>query len=818
MAMKRIALVSAVAAAIAIPTTHAAVLEEVVVTAQKREQSLQDVGIAVSAFTGEQIQQLGWDTAEDVLSQVPGVTMIQPNGPSSFYVNVRGVAQNDFSGDNQESPVAVYVDDVYVASPTGAAFQMFDYDRVEVLRGPQGTLFGRNATGGLVHYITRRPTQEFEGYIKATVGDYSQFDVEGAIGGGISDSISGRLSFSSAQHDGLIENSFGEDLNDNDTWAIRGQLLFEFGESSQLLLNARASDLDNTNAPFEHVVARPNAQGLGFEVSDPNVTDLTGGDFDTYTGEGSGIIYTPWQDYGYRDPDGGEPFNGSYDTIGYIKVETQGYTANFSHTFGNGMEFVSITDYNTLERDYIEDSDAGPRPFFSFSVKSDMEQFSQEFRLSGETDNMRWVTGAYYLNYEGDLFIGGPAGGFAQAAFGPLVLGLVGGDPELGVAVTQELFPLTFGFDSPFSTTTESLAVFGQMEFDITDALTVTAGLRWSNEEKETSFNQYFSLFETPNSNTVALQDSLGIGKFWSYENGRYSNIGAWTFEGGAIPLIEGDAETTIEDDFFTAKLGLDYRLSDDTLLYASYNRGVKAGGFNAPLDATLFAYGALPPENMNFDSETLNAYEVGFKTSFLDGLARLNGAIYYYDYQDYQAFALESLTLYVFNTDAENKGGELELQISPTDRLDILLGLSYIDNNVDDAYTTPGGETLDRRAIMTPEINANGVIRYGWPMAGGEMFVQYDFNYLDDHFFQLKNSPVGEQDAYVVSNIRAGYTTADGAWNVTAFVNNVTDEEYKQMVFDLAASPAGGGFGAAEYFYADPQWWGVSVSYNWGN
>ena len=102
--------------------------------------------------------------------------------------------------------------------------------------------------------------------------------------------------------------------------------------------------------------------------------------------------------------------------------------------------------------------------------------------------------------------------------------------------------------------------------------------------------------------------------------------------------------------------------------------------------------------------------------------------------------------------------------------------------------------------------------------MAGGEMFVQYDFNYMDDHFFQLKNSPVGEQDSYVVSNIRAGYTTADGAWNVTAFVNNVTDEEYRQMVFDLSASPAGGGFGAAEYFYADPQWWGVSVSYNWGN
>lgn len=814
--MKRSILVSAVSAAVISSHLSANVLEEVTVTAQKREQSLQDVGIAVSAFSGDQISQLGWDTAEDVLSQVPGVTLIQPNGPSSFYVNIRGVAQNDISGDNQESPVAVYVDDVYVASPTGAAFQLFDFERVEVLRGPQGTLFGRNATGGLVHYVTRKPTQEFEGYVKATVGDYSQRDIEGAIGGGISDGIAGRLSFSSAQHDGLIENSIGPDLNDNDTWAVRGQLQFDIGESSQLLLSARASELDNLNGPFDHAVARSDELGLGFEIKDPNVLDLSGGDLDTYTGEGSGVYYTSWEDYGYRDPDNGEPFSGAYDTIGYIKIETEGYTANFSTTFDNGMEFVSITDYNTLERDYIEDSDAGPRPFFSFSVKSDMEQFSQEFRLSGETDSMRWVAGAYYLKYEGDLFTGGPAGGLAQAAFGPVVLGLVGGDEELAVAVTQELFPDNFGFDSPFSTTTESTAFFGQIEYDLSSNLTLTAGLRWSEEEKETSFNQHFSLFESPNSSTVTLRDSLGIGTYWSYDNGRYSNIGAYTFEGGAIPLIEGKADTTIKDDFITAKLGLDYRISDDTLIYASYNRGVKAGGFNAPLDATLFAYGGLAPEQMNFDSETLDAYEIGFKTTFMDGLARLNGAAYYYDYQDYQAFALDSLTLFVFNTDAVNKGAELELQASPTEGLDFLLGIAYIDNNVEDGYTTPSGDTVDRRAIMTPEITANGMIRYEWPMMSGAMSVQYDFSYMDDHFFQLKNSPVGEQDAYVVSNIRVGYAT--DSWDITAFVNNVTDEEYKQMVIDLAGTPAAGGFGMAEYFYADPRWWGVSVTYSFGN
>ena len=139
---------------------NAAVLEEVVVTAQKKDQSLQDVGIAVTAFTGNQLKQLGWSNAEKVTSMTPGVTTIQPNGPSAFFTNIRGVAQNDFSGDHQESPVAIYVDEAYVSAASGAGFQMFDYERVEILRGPQGTLFGRNATGGLVHYITKNLTRQ----------------------------------------------------------------------------------------------------------------------------------------------------------------------------------------------------------------------------------------------------------------------------------------------------------------------------------------------------------------------------------------------------------------------------------------------------------------------------------------------------------------------------------------------------------------------------------------------------------------------------------------------------------------------------------
>ncbi len=785
-----------------IQVASAAVLEEVTVTAQKREQSLQDVGIAVSAFNGQQMEQLGWDTAEDVVAQAPGVTLVQPNGPSSFYINIRGVAQNDFSGDNQESPVAIYVDDVYQAAPTAASFQLFDFERVEILRGPQGTLFGRNATGGLVHYVTRKPTQELDGYIKATLGDFSQRDIEGAIGGGITDNVSGRISFSLNNSDGFIDNNFSgakdSELNDNDVWAARGQLLFELGDSSELLLNVRAAELDMTNAPFEHSSARPNALGLG---EDSNLGDQS--DFGGYNSNSS----YPWIGSNYTDPDGGDVHEGEYDANGYVKVETEGYTATFKTQIGD-MEFVSITDYNELTRDYLEDSDASPNPFFHFSVKSDMEQFSQEFRLSGETDSMRWVAGAYYMNFEGDLWTGGVAGGFARAAFGGLL-------PDQDTI--DAYFPSEFGFDSPFSMKTESTAVFFQTEFDLTEVLTLTAGLRWSKEEKESQFDQYYSLFAATDSNDVAAQDLFGLGApVWSYGNGQYSNLGGYYFDETA-GLREGATDTDIDDDFLTWKLGMDWRVTDETLLYASYNRGVKAGGFNAPLDATLYIYGALEPDEMKFDKETLDAFEIGFKTELWDGLARLNGAMYYYDYSDYQAFNLESLTLYVFNTDATNKGFELELQSSPAEGWDVLLGMGYVDTEVEDAYSPDGITKYDREMIMTPKLTFNGMLRYEWSVGAGSLAAQYDFSYMDDHYFQLKNSPVGKEDAYTLSNVRLTYTSGEGDWSVSAFVNNVTNEEYRQMVFDLSGDPTAGGFGMAESYYGKPRWWGVSLTYNWG-
>ncbi len=767
-------------------SVNAAILEEVIVTAQKRAQSLQDVGIAVSAFSGDQLDQLGWASAEKVTAMTPGVTTIQPNGPSSFFINIRGVAQNDFSGDHQESPVAIYVDEVYVSAASGAGFQLFDFERVEVLRGPQGTLFGRNATGGLVHYLTQKPSQENDGYVELTYADYDQIKVEGAIGGGLSDSVSGRLSFVKNEHDGVLENRIGKDLNDGDDWAIRAQLLVDFSADIEWLLSARVGEQDVTNGPFKHSSARLNpVTGLG---EDFDGLDLTA-EGDSRNAEG------------YQDPSS-DVHEGALNVAGFNKVETRGLTSNLKWQFGD-VEFVSITNYSELEKEYLEDSDAGPNDFFAFNLSSDMEQFSQEFRLSGSTDATRWVAGAFYLDIDGEFSNGGAASNFFAAAFPGFGLE----DPSLE----------GLGLSNPFSTETTSYAVFGQLEFDLSDTVTLTTGLRWSKEEKEIEFKQFASLFESPGSSTVVVEDAFGAGPLWVFGPDGVNNDGAVGsgFAGTSVVGDPGDAK--IDKDLITAKLGLDWRANDDTLIYVSYNRGIKAGGFNAPVDATNFYDGSLDPSQMKFDEEVLNAYEVGFKWTFANGLARLNGSAYFYDYKDYQAFALDSLTTFVFNTDAESIGMELELQASPVEGLDILLGVGYIDNNVEDAYNLPDGSAVDRQAVVTPELNLNGMIRYEWNIGRGSLAAQYDFNYMDDHFFQLKNSPVGEEDAYTLSNVRLTYATDDGNWRASAFVNNVTDEEYRLMVFDLAGSPAQGGFGMAENYYGAPRWWGVSLKYSWG-
>src|SRR5450755_221077 len=221
-----VVLASAAIAVSAQEATTSGGLEEIIVAAQKRAQNSQDIGISLSAVSGVDLNNLGIVQAADIAKSMPAVVLTQPNGPSSFSLAIRGVTQNDFA-DHQESPAAIYIDDVYVSQMVGLAFSLFDIDRVEVLRGPQGTLFGRNATGGLANFVTRRPTDEAGGYVDTTFGEHNLTRIEGALNGPISSNVDGRFSFESNHYDPLFKNVEGgaDNAENGNDWALRGQLL-----------------------------------------------------------------------------------------------------------------------------------------------------------------------------------------------------------------------------------------------------------------------------------------------------------------------------------------------------------------------------------------------------------------------------------------------------------------------------------------------------------------------------------------------------------------------------------------------------------------
>jgi iron complex outermembrane receptor protein len=740
---------------IPIHSIQAQVLEEVIVTAQKREQTLQEVGISVTALSGDQLRDLGYLNAQEVTAMAPGVSTIQPNGPSNYAIAIRGVAQNDFVS-NQESPVSLYVDEVYISQMSGAGFLLFDMERVEILRGPQGTLFGRNATGGLAHYITRKPSDTLDGYMSLTYGDNDQINFEGAVGGAITDGIAGRLSFATRNHDGYIENRvLGKDINNADDIAVRGQLLFDLSEKGSLLLNGRYYDQDIRTGFFENVSSVTDASGLG-------VYDPTGFNFN-----------------GYRDNDG-DVYAGDYDRFGGQEMEVWGATATLTWDFDN-FTLTSITDYQDIFRDYFEDSDASPIADFNFYLVTDAQQFSQEVRFNGETERTRWVGGVYYLDIDIED---------ANGAETPLA-GLLGDEALIDENGNY------FGNDNPYQVDTESFSVFGQIEYDFTPQLTGIVGVRWISEKKSEDYAMNFVLFDPASKLRNGNPNIIDINPDNDTES-----IG--TFSG------------SLDDDLWSAKLQLDWRPNDDLLVYASYNRGVKGAGFNAPLDITDGGFVEVIDnldEEMVFKEETLNAYEVGFKATLMNGLARLNGAVYYYDYEDFQAFKIIGLSTFIFNADAENKGFELELQTTPVAGLDVLLGVGYVDADIQDADLGIGLGPQDTKPVQSPKWNLNGLVRYEWPALGGKLALQADAQYRSKHHFSLTRAEASTENGYTVANARVAYRSGDDRWELAAHVSNFTDEEYLVQTFDLA-----GVLGMTEQYYGMPRWWGFTASYQFGN
>ncbi len=759
-------------------------LEEIVVTAQKREQNSQDIGISLSAITGADLNSFGAVAATDITKSMPAVVLTQPNGPSSFSLAIRGVTQNDFA-DHQESPAAIYVDDVYVSQMAGLAFSLFDVDRVEVLRGPQGTLFGRNATGGLANFVTNRPTDELGGYVNTTFGQRNLLRVEGAVNGPIADGVDARLSFESNHYDPLFTNVAGGASNaeNGNDYALRGQLLFKLPDNGQLLLSARASR-ENVNAGSWEEYAAYNT-GTGIDAFVPSNLNPYG------TCPGCNATGMP----------NSGPFTTRDNISGYAKLSTSGFTAKYTQP----LSFATLTvigDYSHLQKDYQEDSDASPYTLFEFFNGSNVNQESFEARLNGGDDKLNWTAGVYGLRINGEYYEGwiGPAYFSAQQFQSP-------GNPNNGeFGAGSNLGPWPYGgapywttggvpgpdggipeTKSPYDLLTKSYAVFGQLEYRATDLLGFTVGARFTGDRKDYNFTWYpYEYFPTNSTNPIEILSQ-------------------------PVGALLTDYHGTRSDNLYSGKAQMDLHLSKDMLAYVSYNRGVKGGGFNAP----LFPIFINDLNTLSFKPETLTSYEIGFKSEFLDHTVRFNAAAYYYDYKDYQALiytlGLEQL---IVNADATHKGAEAELEWAPTAEWRFGAGLAYVDavvQNVAARCCNADGSRVvgDYTPGNAPRWTGNLMARYTMPVGSGHLAMQVDGNYLSKFFFNLTDVPDVEQPGFGIANARINYSPQGDKLEVGASVENLANKHYGVMGFDNVSIN-----GLAQVYPGMPRWFKMHVNY----
>lgn len=724
----------------------------IIVTAQKREQSLQEVGISITALAGDRLREAGITAADMLEEQVPGLKMVNTgSGTVNTLPSIRGVSQNDYST-HQEMPNAVYLDDVYISNPAAIGFGLFDIKRVEVLRGPQGTLFGRNATGGLVHFVSEKPSTQFESYIDASLSDTNGFGwrVESMLNVPIGDRARSRVSGFYEDYEGYWKNTApgGKDSFEIDgQWAVRGQLELDATDDLTLGLTVQGGQMRPSRQGMYLTVPAyvDPVTGFGVEITpetDPGDIYGLGGDPNAVNG------VCPGCDYFGQLPQ--EPYKGAFNSDN-LRLTKDSISLIFRADWDLGWGAVtSISNYQDFSFDYNEDCDGSPIDYCRFPFGTKQKQWSQEIRINGTTDRLVWQAGFYYIDISQDNKVGfDGAEGF------------------------------TYSILNKFKQDTKSWALFGQVEYEIVDRLTLIAGLRWTDEQKSIDSLAWNSPLEFFDNGSVADHPEYLV---YTYQDKRPSND-------------------------WSGKLELDFKPTDDVMLFASVNRGIKGGGYNGNgggLDNTV-----LDPD-VYFRGEVLTSYEAGFKSSFLDNNVRLNGSAFVYDYNDYQSFEVRnSLASFVANKDATFYGGELELSARPADGWSVNLGASLLHTEVR-GITLPNGDVVNRESAVAPHFSFNGDLRKEWNSALGTVSAQVTYSYTSDYYASTFNQASTAVPSYSLVGARLGYTSPDEHWNVDLFAKNLLNKTNQTYGFDFAV------FGINLKMYDPPRTLGVQIRYNW--
>ncbi len=677
-------------------------ISEIVVTATKMgETSLQDTPIAISAFTAADFDRSGVSDMRDLAAMTPNLVVAQNSAFAQIYI--RGIGSNNvFAGADPSS--TVHLDGVYLARPAAVFTNFFDVERVEVLRGPQGTLYGRNSVGGTINIISRLPDETTRAKAQITVGNHDLYRGEAYISGGITDTIAASLSVMRSKRDGYFKNIVPNigDTAEEDTWGVRGQVRITPNENLDLILRGDYVKAEGSMVTNQALLMPYNA-----------VTNSILGDY----------------------------HKSALDTPGDSDRYMWGISGEINYTVSEALKFKSLTAYRVTRLDGTIDADATNVHGSQTDIFEHQKQFSEELNISGRLNRFGYVLGVYYFEETMD---------HVSTVF----------DFMAGIAARP----------APY-VKTKAWSVYGQANYDLSDTLTLSAGLRYTDEQKDLDQNFDISL----------LVNGLSIPGFPIL----YSGAGSYKA--------------------WTPKFGLEFRPSDDLMLYGSITRGFKSGGFNF---ASMVAM-------QGYDPEYLWSYEVGFKSDFAGRRLRINGSAFYYNYTDLQvqSFLAPGVVDITNAANASVKGVELEFLAHPVAGLELGGSLTYLkavyknftQAPVPTGFFNASGNYLNSAPKWSYTVFGQYTIDLG---DRGNIYMRGEYGWKDRQFFTVLNDNIETMQSYGLVNASLGYVAPDDRWQVTLYGRNLANTQYLVSTANFTAVPAG--------TPGDPRTFGLRVTFQY--
>ncbi len=732
-------------------------LDEIVVTARKRAENVQDTPISITVFRSKDLEARQIVNVGQIADFTPNLTI---NTSAAFSgssatpaIFLRGVGQVDFSL-NTDPGVGLYVDGVYISRAVGGLIDLVDIERIEVLRGPQGTLFGRNTIGGAVSVTTKAPTDEFGGRLKLTTGSDNRILVQGLVNAPLGENLNSRLAANYHKRDGYVDRPDGVSLGDDNSFSIRGTVAYTPAENLSVTLSVDYTREREESAPFILTSLDPNAPFSGFHnaviapLIDPSLASPFGP-----LGPPSACFIGASNPACFNEesvPVGVQGVNNG-TLPSQSDIDVFGASLIIEYDLNESITLKSISAYRDLDSFSTNEPDSSPVAVNSTQDDFTYNQFSQELQFLGTSfDNrLEWILGGYFFTEEGINK------NFVKFS----VIEILSG----GLVENQ------------------SIAGFGQATYAITDRLKLTTGLRWTEDSRDFTPDQRV---------TRDIAAGIPVG----------------------TPLLP-NVKASAKSNDFTPMINVSYDLSDDVNTYATYSQGFKSGGFTQRVFPPIFPAPGQNPADVipAFDPETVDTYEVGFKSQFFDNRMQLNAAAFQTNYKDTQINVQVGIAPTTQNAAAATiKGFEVEFQAALSEGFRLNFGAGYLDANYDELDATVDPRiTLNSRLPGTSEWTISGGASYRHQMGDmGFLTARADFSYRSAFFFDANNE-IGE-DGYTVVNLGLNWESIDGNWTGSIFGTNVTDEIYAVSGASIL-NP--GGFQQASF--ARGAEWGLSVTRN---